>query len=65
MTIKITTKTAFAKRKQVPTPQNANLFRPCGRNSVIVDVNDYVNDYGSDERLPLVGTALAQGEAKE
>ena len=34
MTIKSTTETAHAKRKQVPPPQNANLFRPCGRNSL-------------------------------
>jgi len=37
MTIMITTKTAFAKRKQVPAPQNANLFHPCGRNRVSDD----------------------------
>jgi len=34
MTTKTTTKTALARRKQVPTPQNANLFRPYGRNSL-------------------------------
>jgi len=34
MTTKTTTRTVLAKRKQVPMPQDANLFRPCGRKSL-------------------------------